>query len=285
MVDRPSASAKKVFAEGTFRTHMPFFDGKQLLYCRAGDPINRDFESAGTIWKTLRSNPHLQKRFATLERSRRGTFCAWNLYRKQATGGESQRVPTGLPEDAIECSPAFFTESGTLHVSFIGGVVGPQRITYRLYEMTGASWSQLASAVPALAVETTVGFVSPLYRCFQSRDALVLQDRHSSSTIRLTSPFTIVQRVSYRSDAPEQILITGSSPGNTPQTLLYDVKRNITQEVRTSGPVYKPSLYGDTVYHAQSRESRGEQYELWRDGVMLAPTNMAVSAAFSSPQQ
>ena len=284
MPKEPAVVGQRLFAQDKYRTHMPFFDGTQLLFCRAAEPVAMNFRCGGSIWKTMTANPRLQERFASLPRSSLVRCRAWKIHLQMSGSNSVRRIATGLPDNAVECSPAFFSDAGSLRVSFIGGIPGPDRIDYRLYQMTGPSWDELTTATPVLSFPTSVGFVSPSYVCFHSGHNLVLRDRRTSSVTRMSTPFLRLLRASYRHDAPEQILATGLLATREAVTLLFDTKRGTTQEVRADGPLYKPSIYGDTAYYARRLDSSVDAYYIWRGPYSLKPTGLALARVTSSPR-
>jgi hypothetical protein len=97
---------ERVFPGVGFKSHMPFFDGETLVFCRSDEPVRREFECGGTIWERMRTNRALAEHFRDLPRSRSIEYRAWKLYYTAWKKREPCRLVTGLPDDAVECSPA-----------------------------------------------------------------------------------------------------------------------------------------------------------------------------------
>ena len=260
---------ERVFPGVGFRSHMPFFDGQMLVFCRSDEPVRREFECGGEIWERMRTNRALAEHFRGLARTRWLEYRAWKLYFTSWGKREPQRLATGLAEEAVECSPAVFRRGDKLHVSFIGGIPGKGQIRYRLYQMAGPSWKQLSEAKPVLSRATRVGCVGPDYIvCGRGRELLVL-NRDQTPRWILECPLERVLRVSFRAKQEQHLLITGLDKDGRYPTLLYRLGSGVTEEIRSEEGVYKASVFGEQMVSARRSEEGFEERELWHGGFQV----------------
>jgi hypothetical protein len=265
-------TAQKVFAEGDLKTHMPFFDGRTLLFCRGDETLQQEYVCRGSIWRTMRRNPQLREHFAGIEQQRTTLMRVWKLAYAAWRDRRPRRLETGLPAEAVECSPAFYRKGGTWQVSFIGGVPTDQGRAYRLYAMSGPSLGKLSPARRVSEVPTRVGFVSPQYVCLRHRGRLVLSERDGGGRFSLRLPLSRVYRASFCADHVDRLLITGLSKAGGICTLLHRLDTDETFEVKAPGPVYKSSLFDNRVVFTKSRADDFEDRELWHGPFELVPS-------------
>ena len=71
---------QRVFPGLGFKSHMPFFDGQMLVFCRSDEPVRREFECGGEIWERMWTNRALAEHFRGLARTRWLEYRAWKLY-------------------------------------------------------------------------------------------------------------------------------------------------------------------------------------------------------------
>jgi hypothetical protein len=273
---------RKVFNDRRFRTHMPFCDGTDLVYCRAGEPVHRQIPCTGNIHARLGPRSPLAKHFAHLPSSKTATFRAWKIFHKAWPGGPASRLDTGFPDHAVECSPAFFREGSDLRVSFIAGTLGAFGFDYRLYEMIGPTFADLGPPVPIIKRPTSVGFVSPLHICYRSGPHLVLRDRISGNEQKLELPFARLLRASFQHDHPDRLLITGTVDERR-VTVLHDLAAGQTFELRASGDLYKPTIFGDVVLHAEIETAEDASTESFRSAAPPAAANLAAANLAVAP--
>lgn len=208
-------------------SHMPFLapgpDGKAvLIYCRAGDD-------------------HL-----------------WKLHYLDAEG-VPRRIATGLPNEAIECSPTAWHDERGWHVSLVAG--GARRDPrFRLYRLDGPSLDELFGPVA----------LQPAASGFVHRDRLVVgekQDRihvHDAAGDRTFAlPGINIYRVSYRPDTPERLLISGQWIGDEEVFCIeYDLASGVEHMLKCDGrPAYKCAILGDDILYA---DRCGEHFEARR---------------------
>lgn len=165
--------------------------------------------------------------------------------------GLPRRLQTGLPNDAVECSPAAWHDNAGWHVSFIAGGIKGNRL-FRLYRMDGPSLDALSAPV-ALGMARS-GFV---YRdrmvIGEVRDRIHITEPAEDQTIEL--PGVDILRVGYRADEPELLLISGRRPDEAdPWTIEYDLTTGEQRRVTCDGkPAYKCAMLGERVLYADRR--------------------------------
>lgn len=258
---KPDNELAAIFPRKQFPTHMPFFDGETLLFCRSEEPLQREFEQSGTLWRRLPREKELQARFQNEPSSVPVSYRAWKLYYCLWADRVPFRLQTGLGLDAIECSPAFYRDGGHVHVSFIGGEITSQRIVYHLYTMSGPSLDELSAARPVSPLEARVGFVSPQYVCLGNR-SLLLIERRSGKQFRLTVPFERLYRATFRADDPESLILTGLDCSGQPVTLQFHLEDGTSFQVLSQGPVYKSTLWEDRLIVAVKEDAGFEDRQL-----------------------
>jgi hypothetical protein len=258
-----------VFPNVQMRTHMPFFDGQTLMFCGSESPVTTQFANGGTLLKRLPREPELARRIGAVPAVSQVSYRQWKLYYAAWNDRRPQRVTTGLPADAIECSPAFYHEGARAHVSFIGGVRGERGVAYHLYGMQGESFDHLSAAVPLVPQATAVGFAAPGYLCFMRSGSLQAVDASGRSQ-PITVPLARVLRATFRADSPRSILVTGVAAGGDRKTLVHNLDSNKTQEVRSNVPVYKSSIAGQQLIVSQASGDGIEPYRLVSTGYTLA---------------
>ena len=269
-------TAAKVFSQRKMKTHMPFATDATLLFCSAGRPIRQEFECGGTIWQRMKSNSRLKSHFKDLARKKVVVYRPWKLHFMSWSDQQPKRIETGLPASAVECSPAFYHANGTYFVSFIGGVPGRNAVGYHLYQMSGPTLDELQAATPVRSNPTFVGFLSEKYICYGRKGLIHLDDRAGGEQLRLRAPFARVLRVSFRTDEPEQLIMTGSSEEGEVVNLVYAVDTGETYEISSTESLYKPTLHDDQVVFAKKLSHDFEDRELWKAPFSLGPASLAV---------
>ncbi len=252
--------AKKLFPKLAAKTHMPFVSGDVIVFCQSSRLLRRT--QKGRFWDREGKpveNPEIKYR-------------PWDLAYVEVKRPKIRTIETGLPEDSILCSPAFFQKDGRVQFSFIGGVPEGDRLHFHLYSMSGPSFDQLSRAEKVGDRKTKVGFISPSHFCHGQGRSLVLLDRASKRQIRLTPTLERILRATFDPEAPHRILMTGINDWADRVTLLYDLKTERTEELRAEGSVYKSCLSGSEVIFANRESQDEEDYELRKAPVSLDPT-------------
>ena len=266
-----------VFADSNVATHMPFFDGTTLVFCRSGSPVAKTLQNTGTIWKTIRRNKVLAERFKNFPRSQKIQYRAWKLAYCNWGDKVVHSIATGLRENAAERSPSFYREDGRIHLSFISGVPSEAGHSYRLYTCSGPDLGHLEPAKPFFNHRLFFGFVSPHHVCWGAHNILQLTERASGKTFRLKADFYRIASVTFLASDPAKLLITGLlDREHKYQTILYDLATGGTSDVSVGGPIYKSSLHGNHLIFVQ-KLSGFENRELCHDDYMLSPSTTRIS--------
>ena len=258
-----TASAAKVFKDAQFKSHMPFYDGETLVFCRSDHTVTRRCRTDDPMWVKMHK-----------EESLRGTrivpgihsvlnYRLWKLaYCKWDNRSKPHRLETGLPDDVVECSPTFHREGKKIHVSFIAGMKTGNKVSYGLYGMSGPSWNNMSRAEKVIDEKTLFGFVSPLYICFGDDNILTLRDRHSNEERLLYCPMPMVTRVSYWPEDYNMLVISGKDEHGKRITLLHQLESEETTEVHVDGPIYKSCFWHDKIIYAERPVDSLMDYEL-----------------------
>ncbi len=154
----------RVFPQLQMKTHMPFCNGTHLLFCGSEKPVNREFDNSGTVFRRIKRDASLQDHFGGLPKSSHVTYREWKLFWCTLANPTPARLETGMP-DAIECSPAMYSDAGKVYASFIGGTITPRGVVYHLYSMSGSALDKLSAATRVLPTSTPIGFVNSKYIC------------------------------------------------------------------------------------------------------------------------
>jgi hypothetical protein len=211
----------------------------------------------------------------------------WKLHWAYATVPAMGRIGTGLPEDAIECSPSVSIEDHGLRVSFIGtcratrhpipGRGSETTRGHRLYVMAGPSVDQLSLAAPVSDEECYCGFSrSDLTVMATGLDGRArLSGSHSGY---LETSFGWLHRISFRADRPAHLLLTGSRFRQLPFTLLYDLETDrVLGEVRVEGKAtYKPTIWDRYVCAPREPYCKVDWSLCYADHFELLATDVSV---------
>lgn len=203
-------------------THMPFLTRdrcgrRTLFYCRSNPPpVDR-----GLVWKLWISDPD-----------------------------GDRRIHTGFGEEVVECSPAAWEDDSGWHVSFIAGGA-KQHPLFRLWRMDGPTADRLGPP-QIVHAPTPAGCVF--------RDRMVYVEPHeticicrSAGIVRLVLRGAMIVRVSYRADAPVNLLISATLPhGEEPFTFEYDLLSGAQEMLECDGsPAYKCTIFQDEILYAR----------------------------------
>lgn len=272
-METATTSHRPLFTDCKMATHMPFFDGKTLVFCQAGPSMERTVVNKGTIWKAMRRDSSLAERFKDLPRSQQIKYRPWKLAFCNWEDKTIRSIATGLPENAIECSPAFYKEGNQVHLSFIGGLPSDTRMVYGLYTAFGPDLDHLGPAKSFSHKPLSYGFVSQHHSCWGSGNTFELTEKSSKKCFRFGAAFARILRVTFVADEPSKILITGCDQKRQYKTIIHDLATGITSEVQVGGPVYKSSLYENRVVFARKIGNGFEDRELCYGGYDLLPSD------------
>ena len=181
----------------------------------------------------------------------------WKIH-VSVNDGTPLRIETGFSLETIECSPSAWHDESGWHVTFIAGGAVDDPV-YRLYRMDGPTLEMLSQ--PIAIRPTRAGFVY--------QDRLVTADLHDRFTIhdherdRTVEMFGVyLYRVSYRSDDPDKLLISGAWINEIDAlfTVEYDVKTGEQFLIECDGK----SAYKCTVFEGEVLDTiqTGEHFEL-----------------------
>ncbi len=253
---------KKVFENAQFKSHMPFFDGKTLVFCRSDHVALRRCRPDDPMWikmhkeQSLRGQHIMPGIHSVLNyRLWKLAYCKWN-------DRKPQRLETGLPDDVVECCPTFYQEGNKIHVSFIAGMNTDNQIRYGLYKMSGPTLNNLSRAEKVLNETTLFGFISARYICYGDDNILTVRDRGSNQERLLHCPIPMVTRVSYWPEDLDKLVISGKDEHGKRITLLHQLDTEETTEVSVDGPVYKSAFWQDQIIFAERPVNSMLDYEL-----------------------
>ena len=192
--------------------------------------------------------------FCRSNSSRENGSKIWKLHYRDESG--IHRIPTGLSDDVIECSPTAWTDSTGVHVSFVagGGDIDP---LYWLYQMDGATMGELGS--PVQIIPARCGFVREDRIVHGSlKDFVYITEADGSKQIEI--PNAYIYRVAYITDDPDVLLISGQFESESGVfSLRYDLRTGEQALVECDGvPAYKCCILGNTIIYA---EKFGDNFE------------------------
>ncbi|MGL6195454.1 MAG: hypothetical protein ACRC2T_11595 [Thermoguttaceae bacterium] len=183
------------------------------------------------------------------------TSTVWKIFYK-LPDGTVKRLNTGFDEGVIECSPTAWCDETGFHISFVAGDITRQ--PYRLYRMDGATLDTLSMPVAMRIARTGFVYKDRLV-AGEIQDVVHIHDTSGDYNIEIPGAF--LYRVSYQSDAPDKLLISGSWIGETSDVfcLEYDLRTNEQRFLECDGlPAYKCCILGDEILYA---EKTGNDFE------------------------
>jgi len=263
-----------VFPHATFKSHMPFFDGRTLVFCRSAEVRQRRFKKGGAIWQALEEHPELRERFAALSRYSLFEYRPWKLAWCDWRQREPRTIVTGLPAEAIECSPAFYRAEGFYQLSFLGGVPREERMEYHLYVMRGPSLEALGPAERVTDEPTRLGFLSPQWSCRSAGPHLRLEAQTVGHSLMLEHSFARLHRMTYCADDPQRLILTGRGGDFQSLSLVHDLRTGTTHEIRLPEPVYKATLWRNRIVFSARVSDELEDFELRHGSYELHPVTV-----------
>ncbi|SDT89486.1 hypothetical protein SAMN05444156_0510 [Verrucomicrobium sp. GAS474] len=247
-------------------THMPFLDGETLVFCRADNFIEKTFGQGASFPKEADRVPTNR---SFLYRPWKLAFCAWK-------NGHARSIQTGLPVAAIECSPAIYRENGKIFLSFISGTPSDGTLHYRLYTSSGPTLEELEPARPISNQTALYGFVSAVHICRGKGNELELLEKESGKILRVTTDFQGISRVTFLSEEPQKLLITGVDKARNYRTALHDLTTQQTWDLCSEGNLYKSTVHGETVVFAHKLAGK-ENRELRHGQYTLSPSSLQIT--------
>jgi len=196
----------------------------------------------------------------------------WTPFDEAGGSGKAHRIPTGLGENEVECSPCVSRDGNGLRLSFIAtSGHGTGRLTHHLYQARGTSLDGLEH--PRRVSDT------PCFAGFARRDLVAMADGNDGLIRldgrireRLETDFEQIARISFCYDQPAHLLITGISifdrlrerASAKHSTIVYDVEQRqvIGQLQRDGRRLYKPTVCGGSLVCAAEQHHAQEGWKL-----------------------
>ena len=170
----------------------------------------------------------------------------WKIHRR--IEGAWRRIPTGLPEDATECSPCgvYDPESGTWGVSFIAGGAEAFRPFY-LYRIDDLEKPRTRAVIAA-----DVGFTWKSRIVYAGRRSGIFIVDEERQTRYDFPDVEFWYRVSPNVERPQELIVSGAKFDGETFSWLFDPVRETLREVTVAGEAaYKGVFYKGTCYYAQ----------------------------------
>ncbi len=165
--------------------------------------------------------------------------------------GESwQRINTGLPEDATECSPTADFDKGKWCISFIAGGYEADRRFY-LYKI-----DDLENPNPQKVVAADVGYVWKNSIIFGGRTGGLKILENKSITSLSFENVEYLYRVSYNPDNLHEILISGQANNGEIFSWICNPTAKQLKRLTVGGKAaYKAAFMNGTLYYAKLDEN------------------------------
>ncbi len=168
----------------------------------------------------------------------------WKLH--HFDNGSWQRINTGLPEDATECSPTADFVNDKWIVTFVAGGYDADRRFY-LYKI-----DDLENSNPQKVVRADVGFVWKNKIVFGGRTGgLKILEGNKITTLTFQN-VQYLYRVSYNPSNPQELLISGQdNAGEIFSWICNPVARRLQSLCVNGKPAYKSAFLDNTLYYAE----------------------------------
>ena len=251
-------NAKRLFNKVAQKTHMPFYNDGEIVFCVNERLITRQFGQKYGL-------------------SRPSEYRPWKLACANWNKKSICPISVNMPEDAVLCNPTFYRTNEKILFSFVAGIPRDEELDYHLYQMTGDSWETLSEPVPVLQEHARTGFVSPRHCCIGGESYLVLYDRQKNEWQRVDTSLFRIARAIYDPENPARLLITGPDETDAYCTLIFDVDSKETLEIRGPAPVYKCCLVGNRIVFSYRESEDLEDYQLHIAPADFSPTDETVS--------
>ncbi len=169
----------------------------------------------------------------------------WKIH--QFANGVWSRIPTGLPEDATECSPAAECIGGTWRMTFVAGGAETDRL-FRLYHICDLD----GGAPPVVLRPADVGFLQ--------KNTLVHATRHGplfivkpQRTLKVSfRDAKYLYRVTYDPFCPKRLFVSGQTVSGEIFSRIYLTGNNELYGLEADGvPAYKAFFWHDRCFHAE----------------------------------
>jgi hypothetical protein len=167
-------------------------------------------------------------------------------------------IETGLPDNTVECSPSFYREGDKIYLSFVAATPSIKGLRYKLYLSSGPNFKKLHPAEQLSYRPLFFGFVSPSHTCWGTKSDLNVKEKASGNVFRIKTTFARIFRVTFLSELPSKLLITGRDDKFCDRTVLYDLTTEQSFDITADGDVYKSTIYGELLIFAKKN---GEDFE------------------------
>jgi len=163
--------------------------------------------------------------------------------------GEWKRIPTGLPDDATECSPTAEFVNEKWQVSFVAGGFESDRRFY-LYKIDGIG------STPEKVIPADVGFIWKNRIIYGNRlGELFIADGNKTQKLTFTD-VEYLYRVSYNPDNPQELLISGQDKNGELFSWICNITARTLQSLCIDcNPAYKAALFGDKCYYTYRNDT------------------------------
>lgn len=177
----------------------------------------------------------------------------WKLHRYLA--GAWARIPTGLPEDATECSPCGFCDPANekWSLSFIAGGSAEQTQFY-LYRI-----ADLANPESAAVIAADAGFVWKEKIVYAGRRSCITVAEGTRRTTYTLTDEEYLYRVSPHVERPQELIVSGQKTDGTVFSRLLAPMRKTLRELSVDGEAaYKGIIWNGRCYYAR-RDGKFEE--------------------------
>lgn len=162
------------------------------------------------------------------------------------------RLYTGLPEDAVQCSPAAEFADGIWKITFIAGGSSKIPIFY-LYRKYGF---QPQSAIPIMPAE--VGFAWKDQTTIASKNSSIYQFENGVTTQIQLQNVEYLYRITYNPNNPRQLIISGQEFNQKIFSIVYTPQSNQMFRIYDGNKVcYKACFWYNDCYYAEKKDADG----------------------------
>lgn len=175
----------------------------------------------------------------------------WKIFYSM-DGVNVHRLETGLPDDAVECSPFAEWEDNTWKISFVAGGSEAERQFY-LYKMIGLDGE------PKKLEKADFGFYSEPRKVYGLRSNTFIIDDNGTETKYEIPEAEYIYRISYIPEDFNQLLITGQTADDADLfTWIYNLADKSIHAVIADGvPAYKCCFFKRRCFYAQKNDLDG----------------------------
>ena len=198
----------------------------------------------------------------------------WKLHHFDGTTW--QRIDTGLPEEATECSPTAELSNGKWIISFIAGGYEADRRFY-LYKIDGIG------NVPQKAIAADVGYIWKNRIVYGGRNGgLFISDERGIKKLSFGN-VEYLYRVSYNPNNPNDLLISGQDKDDKIFSWICNITARTLQCLcNDNEPAYKAALFNGVCYYAKRGNSSEDRQIIQAQNLVKTPLNFADTVKIES---